>query len=705
MKTRLTLLTMSVALLSGAADFRIDAYGAKPDGSKCTAAFAAAFEKAEAQGGGRIVVPKGKYLTGSIRFKTNCTLHLEEGAEIVFTQDPQDFLPAVFTSWEGMECWNFCPCIYAYECDNVAITGSGTIRGFEGEHKDTIWKEWVKQTLPPNPNATFFARRQLYMWGETDFPTEDRQIWKVAEPRTRPHLIQFNRCKNVRLEGVKVRQSPFWTIHLYLCSDVTVRGIDVKANGNNNDGIDLEMTRNVLIENCRFDQGDDAIVLKSGRNRDAWRLATPTENVVVRNCEVVAGHTLLGIGSELSGGIRNVRLENCVGRDIWRVIFIKTNHRRGGFVENILVDGLKLDLARESLVEVNTATLYEWAYFPEMETRLTPIRNVCVRNVKCREAGCVLKIDGDARLPVENIKVESIKVEKIHRAEVVKCAKNVTFDGKVMEGLHAEESVTVPGIVTLDTPVGHAEIALKGARVLGWSPTGDREMLRMMYKTYADEPGEWSHGGICPCWPWFGGKDVNGKKVIHGFIREKRFELRHREATAERASVTLGYRLKAGEEPTFPYAADLEVTLTLTSGKLEYVMKTTNVGKEPFAYSEGIHPYFHVGSLPLTSIEGVEEKPFKVVEGMDKAFDYQGGLVRILDRCTWNRAFRIRGEGGSHLVVWTPGTVEPPNRNLSADDMLYFACVGPFVSKGAPTSLKPGESHVLSMVTELEPLP
>ena len=183
-------------------------------------------------------------------------------------------------------------------------------------------------------------------------------------------------------------------------------------------------------------------------------------------------------------------------------------------IYNVLVDGLKLDLARESLVEVNTATLYEWAYFPEMETRLTPIRNVCVRNVKCREAGCVLKIDGDARLPVENIKVESIKVEKIHRADVVKCANNVTFDGKVMEGLHAEESVTVPGIVTLDTPVGHAEIALKGARVLGWSPTGDREMLRMRYKTYADEPGEWSHGGICPCWPWFGGKDVNGKKVI-----------------------------------------------------------------------------------------------------------------------------------------------------------------------------------------------
>jgi len=693
-------LTLTTAVL--AADFRITDYGAKSDGSKCTGAFATAFEMAEEQGGGRIIVPKGRYLTGSIRFKNNCELHLEEGAEIVFTQDPQDFLPAEQTSWEGVECWNFCPCLYAFNCSNVAITGKGTIRGFEGEYASTRWIEWSRQTVDP-PNPTFLARRQLYMWGATDFPVEDRQIWNVKEPRTRPHLIHFNRCRNVRLEGVRIREAPFWTIHLFLCRDAVVRGLDVKANGSNNDGIDLEMCRDVLIENCRFDQGDDAIVLKAGRNRDAWRLATPTENITIRNCEVLEGHTLLGIGSELSGGIRNVRLENCTGKHIWRVIFIKTNRRRGGFVENIVVDGLKLDQALESLVEINADTLYEWAYYPDMEIRRTPIRNISVRNVKCREAGCVLKLDGDALEPAENVTIENVKLGKVYRTDVVKNVKNVVYDGHRLEAPRAEESLTCPGIVTLDIPAGHAEISLKGARALGWSPSGDREMLRMMIKGESEQPGEWSHGGICPCWPWFGGKEVNGSKVIHGFIREKRFELRKREVTADRASVTLGYRLKADEEPTFPYEADLEVTFTMTAGRIDYVMKTTNVGKVPFAYSEGIHPYYQV-ILNQCQIAGVQPQPFKVVEGMDQAFDYAGQAVRIIDRSIWNRATKITGSGGSKLVVWTPGMVEPPNRNLCPDDMPYFACVGPFVPKGAPTQLKPGESHVISMTTELEQL-
>ena len=173
------------------------------------------------------------------------------------------------------------------------------------------------------------ALRKLYTMASTDVPVEERQM-AVGENNLRPHLIHLNRCRNVLLDGFKIRESPFWTIHLYMCKGGIVRGLDVKANGHNNDGIDLEMSRNFLIENCKFDQGDDAVVIKSGRNRDAWRLGTPCENIVVRNCQVMEGHTLLGIGSELSGGVRNVYMHHCdVPASVHCLFFIKTNRRRG----------------------------------------------------------------------------------------------------------------------------------------------------------------------------------------------------------------------------------------------------------------------------------------------------------------------------------------------------------------------------------------
>ena len=233
---------LSVASLLRDADFPIDRFGARPDGSKCTAAFAAAFDAAEKAGGGRVVVPAGRWFTGAVHLKSNCELHLSDGAEVVFSQDPADYLPAVFTSWEGMECWNYSPLVYAFGCTNVAVTGKGTLRGYEGRWQETSWYPWVWQT-----NGVKAARLQLYTWGATDCPVEKREIWKMKNANTRPHLMQFNRCANVRLRDFRVRNSPFWTIHLYQCDGASVRGLDVYAHGNNNDGIDIEMSRDVLV--------------------------------------------------------------------------------------------------------------------------------------------------------------------------------------------------------------------------------------------------------------------------------------------------------------------------------------------------------------------------------------------------------------------------------------------------------------------------
>ena len=403
-----------VAALFRNAEFAITDFGARQDGTKCTDAFAAAFAAAERAGGGRVTVPQGRWTTGAIRFRSNCELHLDDGAEVVFSQDPADYLPAVFTSWEGMECVNYCPLVYAYGCTNVAITGTGTLRAFDGKWEDTAWYPWV-----PQANGVKAARLQLYTWGATDFPVEKREIWKMENAHTRPHFIQFNRCKNVRLDGFRVRNSPFWTIHLYQCEDASVRGLDVYAHGNNNDGIDIEMSRNVLVEKCVFDQGDDGVVIKSGRNRDAWRIGKPTENVLVRDCEIRNAHTVLGIGSEISGGVRNVLMKDCTAGDVNRVFFVKTNRRRGGELENIACENVSARSAKYSLFEIATDILYEWANFPDYENRTTRISDIRASRIFAETALHDVIVAGDPSLPPSGVRWSDVKARATAGERVV----------------------------------------------------------------------------------------------------------------------------------------------------------------------------------------------------------------------------------------------------------------------------------------------
>jgi polygalacturonase len=385
-------------------DFPITQFGAKSGGNFLnTQAIAKAIAACNRAGGGRVVVPAGEWLTGAIHLKSNVNLHLEEGAVLRFTDNPQDYLPAVQSSWEGLECFNYSPLVYAFECDNIAITGKGMLHP-----KMDLWKQWFKQ-----PEGHLNAARMLYAMAATDIPIGQRQM-AVGENNMRPHLIQLNRCKNVLLEDFTIRESPFWTIHILLCDNGLVRGLDVKAHGHNNDGIDFEMSKNFLVENCKFDQGDDAVVIKSGRNRDAWRLNTPVENIVVRSCKIINGHTLLGIGSELSGGVRNIYMHDCTADTTFRFVFIKTNHRRGGFVENIFAKNLKANKTQR-VFEVDTDVLYHWRNIvPTYETRYTKIDGVFLENIDCTQADAVYEIKGEEKLPVKNISLKNIKVGKIN---------------------------------------------------------------------------------------------------------------------------------------------------------------------------------------------------------------------------------------------------------------------------------------------------
>ena len=375
-------------------------------------------DAAAAKGGGLVAVPRGEHFSdGPIRLKSNVELHLEEGATIAFSDDPAKYLPAVPTSWEGVECLNYSPLVYAYGCTNVAITGKGT---FAPRMK--FWRKWFARDAGHRA-----ATRKLYDWCSFNVPLGERDLTKLPESNVRPHLIQFNRCKDVRLDGFRIRESPFWTIHLFLCDGVVARGLDVYAHGHNNDGIDIEMTRNVLVENCRFDQGDDAIVIKAGRNQDAWRLATPSENIEVRNCTVVNGHVLLGIGSEMSGGVRNVWMHDCVlENEAFRLFYVKTNERRGGFVENIRMENVKAKKVRYGVMDVETDVLYQWKDFPTREVRVTPIKGLSMRNVEVEEANRLVEIRGDRRMPVDGVTLENVRVGKVRKADCVENAVNVS---------------------------------------------------------------------------------------------------------------------------------------------------------------------------------------------------------------------------------------------------------------------------------------
>jgi polygalacturonase len=270
-----------------------------------------------------------------------------------------------------------------------------------------------------------------------------------GENHLRPQLIQFNRCRNVLLEDIKIRHSPFWTIHLLLCDSVVLRRLDVYAHGHNNDGVDPEMTRNLLIEDCRFDQGDDAIAIKAGRNQDAWRLNTPSENIVIRNCTVIQGHQLVAIGSELSAGVRNVYVHDCrfdARTKPFNLLFIKTNHRRGGFVENITMENVEASGAQFGVLGIETDVLYQWrTLVPTYETRITSIHDIHVRNITIGETATPFRILGDARQPVkdvflDNITIGTVRGQKHHYENASNVKEANIHIGKLIEEAEKENT-------------------------------------------------------------------------------------------------------------------------------------------------------------------------------------------------------------------------------------------------------------------------
>ena len=431
-----------------AQDFPITKYGAKSGNTakKNQKAIQKAIDTCNKKGGGRVIVPAGqKFLTGAITLKSGVNLVVEDGAVLEFAFEP-DLYPIVPTRWEGLDCWNLSPLIYAYQQKDIAITGKGTIDG--GGSRETWWP-WVS-----SPKFGFKEGMPVHQWKETSrprllksaedgIPLDERRFTK--EDGLRPQLINFNQCEGILIEDITLLRSPFWVIHPLLSTDITVRGVHINNDGPNGDGCDPESCDRVLIENCYFNTGDDCIAIKSGRNNDGREggqgafAGRPSKNIIIRNCKMNNGHGGVVIGSEISGGCQNVYAHDCEmdSPNLDRVLRIKTNSCRGGVIENINMRNVTVGQCGEAVLKINTD--YEpkevccRGFYPT-------VRNVTMENVTCKKSKYGVMIVGyeDPKLAytVNNITVRNCQFDGVISKPIhqIGLAEDVKYENLIING-------------------------------------------------------------------------------------------------------------------------------------------------------------------------------------------------------------------------------------------------------------------------------
>lgn len=387
----------------------LTSFGAKGNGRKdCKPAFDKAMRRASRLGGARIVVPAGDYLlNGPIHFVSNVCLELQEGATLKFSPDPSYYLPLVKTSWEGTFLQNYSPFIYGYGLENVSIVGRGKIDG----NAATTFATWRSKQRPGQSRS-----REM---NHNETPVEERNFGEGYW--LRPHLIQFFNCRNVTISDVFITNAPFWCIHLLMSENIICRAIRYDAKLVNNDGIDPEYSRNILIEDIEFNNGDDNVAIKCGRDNDGWRTARPSENIIIRNCKFKGLHGVV-LGSEMSAGIQNVFIENCMYAGYCkRGIFIKTNPDRGGFIRDIYVNNCVFDEV-EDLFYVTSMYAGEGMD----NNHFTEIKNLFVDGIQCRKARAAgLVLQGTKAQPIKNVSFKNVIIEEVRTGLSFENTENV----------------------------------------------------------------------------------------------------------------------------------------------------------------------------------------------------------------------------------------------------------------------------------------
>ncbi|MCX6762099.1 MAG: glycoside hydrolase family 28 protein [Candidatus Moranbacteria bacterium] len=396
-------------------------FGANNDGKALnTKSFNAAITECANAGGGHVIVPAGIWLTGAIQLKSNIDLHLEKDATILFSKNPQDYLPIVFTRFEGIELMNYSSFIYANDCENISISGEGALDG-QGDS----WLKWKDIQKGDS--------QKLYQMANDNVPPEERIFGKPGDA-LRPFFVEFVNCKNVQLLDFTLKNSPMWSIHPLYSENVLIRGIKIDTTGHNTDGIVIDSSKYILIDSVDLKTGDDSISIKSGLDKDGWRVNRPAENIVIKNSRMELGHSSITVGSEMSGGVRNIYIQNCSFEGSGQGVRIKSMLGRGGYVENIWARDLQMDNIE------NAALQFDMTYdsSTNIPTTNTPPKidniNIDTIRVSGNPPKYLVKIDGLSEQPMENIRLSNVtaKSEKgivIGNAQQINL-ENISFSAK-----------------------------------------------------------------------------------------------------------------------------------------------------------------------------------------------------------------------------------------------------------------------------------
>jgi polygalacturonase len=407
-----------------ARDFPVTDFGGKADGTTdSTEAIAKAVAACNAAGGGRVVVSGGVFLTGPVHLRSNVNLYVAEGSTLKFIPDPKKYLPVVRARYEGTEFMNYSPLIYALEQENIAVTGKGTLDGSAAREN---W--WGLSANRPAGSPPLLGSGQLIAMGDQDVPLAQRLFGDKGS--LRPNFIVPYLCRNILIEDVRIINSPMWEINPVLCTNVTVRGVDINSHGPNNDGCDPDSCRDVLIENCVFDTGDDCIAIKSGKNADGRRVNVPSENIIIRNCVMKDGHGGVVMGSENAGGVRNVFAENCTmdSPNLQRALRLKTNSLRGGFHENVFFRNITVGRVSDSILTIDLV------YENNTDGPYPPsVKNVLMENVTATSAPRVLSVVGTTKSTIENVRIVNSKFTGVEGADRLVNSGTVTYQNVTIE--------------------------------------------------------------------------------------------------------------------------------------------------------------------------------------------------------------------------------------------------------------------------------
>lgn len=396
-------------------DYLITDFGAQAGSTNdARPAIEAAIHKASSEGGGRIVVPPGTWLCrGPIHLASQINLHVAEGALLLFSPEARHYLPLVLTRWEGTELYSYSPLIYGFEVEDVAITGKGTMDG----NAASEFLTWVDRAEPD-----VLALRRM---GVDGTPAAKRVFGEGTH--LRPSMIQFFRAERVLLEDYTLKNAPFWVNHLVYTDQVTVRRIRVDSHHFNNDGVDVDSSRNVLIEHCWFRTGDDSVVVKSGRDRDGREVGRTSENVVVRHNDM-GGEDGIALGSEMSGGIRHVYFTDNILRRGASAIRFKTNLDRGGVVEHIRV--------RNFTVEGFDNLFWFQLDYPGLLGGGHPstYRDIVFENFTVERAGTVFDAHAPASAPLRDVTLRNVTVRQADRTFVIENVEGLKLENVVIGG-------------------------------------------------------------------------------------------------------------------------------------------------------------------------------------------------------------------------------------------------------------------------------